>query len=45
MNVNVWDITDPIRTLVTSGQTVDARKLADTDVPLDRLLDHLPRTD
>ncbi|GGL16675.1 NAD(P)/FAD-dependent oxidoreductase [Streptomyces flaveus] len=45
MNVNVWDITDPIRALVTSGQAVDARKLADTDVPLDRLLDHPTRTD
>lgn len=34
MNVNVWDVTDPIRTLVTSGRTVDTKKLADSDVPL-----------
>ncbi|MDX3529080.1 FAD-dependent oxidoreductase [Streptomyces sp. ID05-39B] len=38
MNVNVWDVTDPIRTLVTSGRVVDPKKLADTDVPLADLL-------
>ncbi|MFJ9407503.1 NAD(P)/FAD-dependent oxidoreductase [Streptomyces sp. NPDC101393] len=38
MNVNVWDVTDPIRDLVTSGQAVDANELADTDVPLTDLL-------
>jgi hypothetical protein len=39
MHVNVWYFTDPIRALATSGQAVDARKLAGTDVPLDRLPD------
>ncbi|KUO02557.1 NAD(P)/FAD-dependent oxidoreductase [Streptomyces caeruleatus] len=39
MNVNVWDVTDPIRRLVTSGRSVDATKLADTKVPLVDLLD------
>ncbi|MER5353551.1 FAD-dependent oxidoreductase [Kitasatospora sp. NPDC002551] len=34
MNVNVWDVTDPIRTLVRSGRTVDPKALADPDVPL-----------
>ncbi|MFI6588229.1 NAD(P)/FAD-dependent oxidoreductase [Embleya sp. NPDC050493] len=34
MNVNVWDVTDPIRALVTSGRAVDAGELADVDVPL-----------
>ena len=34
MNVNVWDVTDRIRTLVTSGLPVDAAKLADVGVPL-----------
>ncbi|GAA1408192.1 FAD-dependent oxidoreductase [Kitasatospora putterlickiae] len=34
MNVNVWDVTDPIRELVRSGRTVDAKALADPDVPL-----------
>ncbi|MFF7454221.1 NAD(P)/FAD-dependent oxidoreductase [Kitasatospora sp. NPDC008115] len=34
MNVNVWDVTDPIRELVRSGRTVDTKALADPDVPL-----------
>jgi 3-phenylpropionate/trans-cinnamate dioxygenase ferredoxin reductase subunit len=38
MNVNAWDVTDPIRTLVTSGRAVDTKKLADTDVSLTDLL-------
>ncbi|MEV0372130.1 FAD-dependent oxidoreductase [Streptomyces sp. NPDC050636] len=38
MNVNVWDVTDPIRALVASGQTVDEAALADPDVPLAELL-------
>ncbi|MFL5780261.1 MAG: NAD(P)/FAD-dependent oxidoreductase [Thermoleophilaceae bacterium] len=37
MNVNVWDVTDPIQQLIRSGRTVSARELADTDVPLERL--------
>jgi 3-phenylpropionate/trans-cinnamate dioxygenase ferredoxin reductase component len=39
MNVNVWDVTDPIRALVTSGHAVDPTRLADPDVPLGDLLD------
>ncbi|MFI0902969.1 NAD(P)/FAD-dependent oxidoreductase [Streptomyces sioyaensis] len=38
MNVNVWDVTDPVRDLVTSGRAVDAKELADTGVPLTHLL-------
>ncbi|MER0484682.1 FAD-dependent oxidoreductase [Streptomyces sp. Edi2] len=38
MNVNVWDVTDPIRDLVTSGRAVDAKELADAAVPLTHLL-------
>jgi 3-phenylpropionate/trans-cinnamate dioxygenase ferredoxin reductase subunit len=34
MNVNVWDVTDPIRELIVSKRTVDLARLADTDVPL-----------
>ncbi|MFJ7245006.1 NAD(P)/FAD-dependent oxidoreductase [Kitasatospora sp. NPDC098652] len=34
MNVNVWDVTDPIRELVRSGRTVDVDRLADPSVPL-----------
>ncbi|NGO49011.1 NAD(P)/FAD-dependent oxidoreductase [Streptomyces ureilyticus] len=38
MNVNVWDVTDPLRALVTSGEPVDPTRLADPDVPLSGLL-------
>ncbi|MFJ8442533.1 NAD(P)/FAD-dependent oxidoreductase [Kitasatospora griseola] len=34
MNVNVWDVTDPIRELVRSGRGVDPERLADPTVPL-----------
>jgi 3-phenylpropionate/trans-cinnamate dioxygenase ferredoxin reductase subunit len=41
MNVNVWDVTDPIQALVRAGyagQEVDLDRLADPGVPLDQLL-------
>lgn len=34
MNVNVWDVTDPIRELVRSGRPVDPAALADPARPL-----------
>jgi 3-phenylpropionate/trans-cinnamate dioxygenase ferredoxin reductase subunit len=37
MNVNVWDVTDPIRDLVRSARPVDQQALADPDVPLTEL--------
>jgi hypothetical protein len=37
MNVNVWDVTDPIRQLIQERVAVRDRDLADPDVPLDRL--------
>ena len=37
MNVNVWDVTDPIQALVRSNRPVDAVRLADPDVPLESL--------
>ncbi|MGK4580027.1 NAD(P)/FAD-dependent oxidoreductase [Kitasatospora sp. HPMI-4] len=37
MNVNIWDLTDPIRELVRSGRPVDPDALADRDTPLDRV--------
>ncbi|MFJ4184514.1 NAD(P)/FAD-dependent oxidoreductase [Kitasatospora sp. NPDC089509] len=37
MNVNVWDVVDPIRELVRSGREVDVAALADPKVPLDRV--------
>ena len=37
MNVNVWDVTDPIRRLIGARVAVDERRLADPDVPLEEL--------
>jgi 3-phenylpropionate/trans-cinnamate dioxygenase ferredoxin reductase subunit len=37
MNVNVWDVTDPIQTLIRSGRAVDANLLADPSVPIESL--------
>jgi 3-phenylpropionate/trans-cinnamate dioxygenase ferredoxin reductase subunit len=37
MNVNVWDVTDSIRALISSRVAVDDRRLADPDVPLTEL--------
>jgi 3-phenylpropionate/trans-cinnamate dioxygenase ferredoxin reductase component len=37
MNVNVWDVTDPIKRLIGERIAVDDRELAETDVPLDEL--------
>jgi 3-phenylpropionate/trans-cinnamate dioxygenase ferredoxin reductase subunit len=37
MNVNVWDVTDPIKSLITERVSVDERRLADPDVPLEEL--------
>ena len=38
MNVNVWDVTDPIQRLIRERVAVDDRRLADPDVPLDDLV-------
>ena len=37
MNVNVWDVTDPIKQLIQERVAVNDRDLADMDVPLDQL--------
>ena len=37
MNVNVWDVTDPIQRLIRERVPVEDRRLADADVPLDEL--------
>jgi 3-phenylpropionate/trans-cinnamate dioxygenase ferredoxin reductase subunit len=34
MNVNVWDVVEDIRAIITAGQAVDLAKLADPNVPL-----------
>jgi 3-phenylpropionate/trans-cinnamate dioxygenase ferredoxin reductase component len=38
MNVNVWDVTDPIKRLIGARVAVDERRLADPDVPLEELV-------
>ena len=37
MNVNVWDVTDPIQRLIRDRVAVDDRRLADPDVPLEQV--------
>ena len=37
MNVNVWDVTDPIKDLIRSRALVDPARLADPQVPLESL--------
>ncbi len=38
MNVNMWDVTDAIRALVSSGRPVDKAALADPETPLDSVI-------
>jgi 3-phenylpropionate/trans-cinnamate dioxygenase ferredoxin reductase component len=35
MNVNVWDVTEPIQALIRSRQPVATERLRDPDHPLD----------
>ncbi|MFF8602702.1 NAD(P)/FAD-dependent oxidoreductase [Streptomyces sp. NPDC015232] len=37
MNVNVWDVTDPVQRLIRSRAQVDPERLADPSVPLEDL--------
>ena len=34
MNVNVWDVTDDIQSLIRSARPADPARLADQSVPL-----------
>jgi 3-phenylpropionate/trans-cinnamate dioxygenase ferredoxin reductase subunit len=38
MNVNVWEVTDPIQRLIRGRVAVDDRRLADPDIPLEELV-------
>jgi 3-phenylpropionate/trans-cinnamate dioxygenase ferredoxin reductase component len=38
MNVNVWDVTEPIQQLIRSGEPVDPAILADPDIPMGQLV-------
>jgi 3-phenylpropionate/trans-cinnamate dioxygenase ferredoxin reductase subunit len=37
MNVNIWDVNDQIKELILAGRPVDRDRLADAEVPLDRI--------
>ena len=37
LNMNVWDVSDPIRELIRSRRPLDRRDLADPDVPLSQI--------
>ena len=37
MNVNVWDVVEPIKALIGSRQKVDVERLRDTGVPIEEL--------
>jgi 3-phenylpropionate/trans-cinnamate dioxygenase ferredoxin reductase subunit len=37
MNANIWDVTEPIQTLIRGGWPVDPARLADPDIPLDQV--------
>jgi 3-phenylpropionate/trans-cinnamate dioxygenase ferredoxin reductase component len=39
MNANVWDVVEPIQTLIRGGRPVDPARLADPDIPLDQVTD------
>jgi NADPH-dependent 2,4-dienoyl-CoA reductase/sulfur reductase-like enzyme len=39
MNVNVWDVVEPIKALISSRAPVDPKRLADPDIPLDQVAD------
>ncbi|MEU9704072.1 FAD-dependent oxidoreductase [Streptomyces sp. NPDC047981] len=38
MNVNVWDVTEPVQKLIRAGSPVDTDALADPSVPLESLV-------
>lgn len=38
MNVNIWDVTDDLKALITAGQVIEPRRLTDADVPLADLI-------
>jgi 3-phenylpropionate/trans-cinnamate dioxygenase ferredoxin reductase component len=37
MSANVWDVTEPVQTLIRSGRPVEPARLADPDIPLDQV--------
>jgi 3-phenylpropionate/trans-cinnamate dioxygenase ferredoxin reductase component len=41
MNANVWDVVEPIQTLIRSGWPIDPQRLANPNIPLDQVADAL----
>jgi 3-phenylpropionate/trans-cinnamate dioxygenase ferredoxin reductase component len=41
MNANIWDVTEPIQTLIRGGLAVDPARLADPDIALDQVTGEL----
>jgi 3-phenylpropionate/trans-cinnamate dioxygenase ferredoxin reductase subunit len=41
MNAGVWDVVEPIQAMIRSGRPVDPARLADPDIPLDRVTGEL----
>ncbi|HWD47929.1 MAG TPA: FAD/NAD(P)-binding oxidoreductase [Actinomycetota bacterium] len=41
MNAGVWDVTEPIQAMIRGGWPVDPARLADPDIPLDRVTGEL----
>ena len=39
MNMNIWDVSDPIRELIRSRRAVETTDLVDADVPLTKLIE------
>ncbi|CAM3556894.1 FAD-dependent oxidoreductase [Kibdelosporangium persicum] len=37
MNVNIWDVVDPVKALIRAGRQVDPDRLADPEVPLEEI--------
>ena len=37
MNAGVWDVVEPIQTLIRGGRPIDPGRLADPDIPLDQV--------
>jgi 3-phenylpropionate/trans-cinnamate dioxygenase ferredoxin reductase subunit len=44
MNAGVWDVVEPIQSLIRGGRPVDPARLADPDLPLDQVTAELTRS-
>ena len=42
MNAGVWDVVEPIQSLIRGGRPVDPARLANPNIPFDQRLAHQP---